>query len=287
MQAGIDVSENNGHVDWAQVAQAGFTFAFARATLGRDSNDPTFEANRQGAHGHGLRFGAYHLPYPSHSSAEQQAQHFLSVAKLGPGDLLPAIDVERKNPVDSGEAKLSRSQLVSWLRTWLTAVERSTGRKPLVYTNPDWWSSRLQNADLSDYPLWLAHYTEGRPSIPRPWKTYAIWQHSEHGHAGGHACDLNRCPNLDAVTIGAAGPQSRLVLGTHGPEVVRLKHLLRTWCETHPPPAQLLDNDVFGKNTLALVKRFQKAHGLVDDGKVGGKTWKALGHTQKAAQRGK
>ena len=50
---------------------------------------------------HGLRFGGYHLPYPSHSSAEQQAEHFLSVAKPKQGDLLPAIDVENKTPCTS------------------------------------------------------------------------------------------------------------------------------------------------------------------------------------------
>ena len=107
MNRGIDVSENNGDVDWASVAQGGFTFAYARATLGRESNDPTFEANRAGARAHGLRFGGYHLPYPGNSSAEQQAEHFLSVAKPKQGDLLPAIDVEDKTPVDADEAKFS------------------------------------------------------------------------------------------------------------------------------------------------------------------------------------
>ena len=116
MNRGIDVSQNNGDVDWASVAQEGFTFAYARATLGHDSNEPTFEANRAGARAHGLRFGGYHLPYPSHSSAEQQAEHFLAVAKPKQGDLLPAIDVENKNPPDAGQATFSRDELVAWLR---------------------------------------------------------------------------------------------------------------------------------------------------------------------------
>jgi murein L,D-transpeptidase YcbB/YkuD len=80
---------------------------------------------------------------------------------------------------------------------------------------------------------------------------------------------------LDAVTIGR-GAQSLLVLGAHGPEVVRLKKLLKQWSKAHPPPVAFVQNDVFGKNTPAVVKRFQKASGLDDDGKVGEKTWKAL-----------
>jgi lysozyme len=275
MNTGIDVSSNNGHVDWAQVAQAGFTFAYARATLGKESNDDTFEANRRGAKAHGIRFGAYHLPYPGNSSAKQQAEHFLRVARPRPGDLLPAIDIENKTPTDKGEARFSRDDLVAWFRQRLAAVEAKIGAKPIIYTNPSWWSSRLQGAALSGHPLWLAHYTERKPTIPHPWKGYAIWQHSDRGRIGGHTFDLNRCPKLDAVTIGRAA-QSLLVLGAHGPEVVRLKKLLKQWSKAHPPPAHFVENDVFGKNTLALVKRFQKASGLDDDGRVGTNTWKAL-----------
>jgi lysozyme len=275
MNTGIDVSSNNGSVDWAQVAQGGFTFAYARATLGKESNDDTFEANRRGARAHGIRFGAYHLPYPGNSSAKQQAQHFLHVASPRPGDLLPAIDIENKTPKDEGEAKFSRDDLVAWFREWLAAVDAKIGAKPIIYTNPSWWSSRLQSADLSGHQLWLAHYTEGKPTIPRPWKTYAIWQHSDRGRIGRHKFDVNRCPNLDAVTIGRAA-QSLLVLGAHGPEVIRLKKLLNQWSKAHPPPAHFVENDVFGKNTLAAVRRFQKASGLDDDGKVGTMTWKAL-----------
>ena len=277
MNKGIDVSSNNGIVDWARVAQEGFTFAYARATLGKETNDKSFETNRKAAQAHGLRFGAYHLPYPGNSSAKQQAEHFLRVAKPKPGDLLPGIDIENKTPKDGDEAKFSRDELVSWFRAWLAAVEAKIGAKPIIYTNPSWWQSRLKSADLSGHPLWLAHYTEGRPSIPKPWKAYGIWQHSDKGRIGGHTFDLNRCQNLDAVTIGRTA-QSLLVLGAHGPEVVRLKRMLKQWSRAHPPPARFVENDVFGKNTLAVVKRFQRTAGLDDDGKVGMKTWRALQH---------
>jgi len=276
MQTGIDVSSNNGHVDWASVAQAGFTFAYARATLGRESNDETFEAMRQGAKAHGLRFGAYHLPYPGNSSAQQQAQHFLSVAKPQPGDLLPAIDIENKNPPDTGEAKLSTSELVAWLRAWLAAVEESVGAKPVIYTNPSWWASRLQHADLTDHPLWLAHYTDGQPTIPGPWNAFAIWQHTEKGNVGSGTFDFNRCPNLDAVTIGSGASQPLLLEGATGPAVHRLKTLLTAWCKKNPPAVAFANTNFYGPKAVAAVKRFQQAANLDDDGKVGSKTWAAL-----------
>jgi lysozyme len=275
MITGIDVSENNGRVDWAKAAQAGVRFAYARATLGRDSNDLSFAGHRQAANAHGIRFGGYHLPYPSHSSAEQQARHFLSVAKPRPGDLVPAIDVEGKTPPDAGEAKLSTAQLVAWLRAWLRTVEEAIGAKPVVYTNPSWWSSRLQNANLG-CPLWLAHYTHGTPTIPKPWTSYAIWQHDDHGTISGYGpFDLNRAASLDPVTIGGHA-HPLLLAGTRGPDVVRLKRLLATWCDEHPPPSHFAQTDVFGDKTRDVVTRFQEAAGLKADGKVGTNTWTAL-----------
>src|SRR5436309_12024700 len=42
---GIDVSHNNGAVDWKNVAAAGVSFAFAKATEGKGFKDPQFNLN--------------------------------------------------------------------------------------------------------------------------------------------------------------------------------------------------------------------------------------------------
>jgi IS66 C-terminal element/Transposase IS66 family/Glycosyl hydrolases family 25 len=44
---GIDVSSNQGEVDWGAVARAGKAFGFARATIGGHQGDPQFVANWQ------------------------------------------------------------------------------------------------------------------------------------------------------------------------------------------------------------------------------------------------
>ncbi|GMB00452.1 GH25 family lysozyme [Pelosinus sp. IPA-1] len=60
---GIDVSENNGVVDWQEVADAGIEFVMIRSSYGLNSKDSMFTINVNGAHAVGLKVGAYHYSY--------------------------------------------------------------------------------------------------------------------------------------------------------------------------------------------------------------------------------
>ena len=63
MKIGIDVSENNGTVNWQAVKDAGVTFAIVRSSYGQNGRDANFAANVAGAHDVGLEVGAYHYGY--------------------------------------------------------------------------------------------------------------------------------------------------------------------------------------------------------------------------------
>src|SRR5579884_2097043 len=56
---GVDVSNNNGTINWTKVAGAGYRFAFGKATEGTSFTDKTYTTNRNGSEGAGLVFGAY------------------------------------------------------------------------------------------------------------------------------------------------------------------------------------------------------------------------------------
>jgi N-acetyl-anhydromuramyl-L-alanine amidase AmpD len=81
------------------------------------------------------------------------------------------------------------------------------------------------------------------------------------------------------VTGGALAPAVPTVNPTHamlrkgdeGPSVKQLQQLL------NKNGAKLDADSDFGPATETAVKAFQKAHGLLQDGKVGPKTWAALG----------
>lgn len=72
MVKGVDVSENNGTINWQVIANAGYKFAFVRSSYGRHEVDSQFTANVEGAHAAGLKVGAYHYSYAL--NAEQAAE---------------------------------------------------------------------------------------------------------------------------------------------------------------------------------------------------------------------
>jgi len=76
MIKGVDVSENNGVVDWQAVAGAGQRFAIVRSSYGRYSKDEDFLQNVDGAHSAGLSCGAYHYSYAlTPEQARQEARN--------------------------------------------------------------------------------------------------------------------------------------------------------------------------------------------------------------------
>lgn len=199
---GIDVSHFQGVVDWRQVAQAGMSFAFAKATEGITYVDPQFATNWAGIRAAGLLRGAYHF-YEANDDATAQAQHFLSTVQLAAGDLPPVLDVETT-------AGASDEQIWSGVSTWLQIVEQETGRQPILYTAPGFWSSHQPDLALTRYPLWLADYA-AHPVLPTGWTSWLFWQHSQTGSVAGvtGAVDLDlfsgTLQQLQALAQGGPG----------------------------------------------------------------------------------
>src|ERR1051325_5574980 len=169
---GIDVSHYQGQVNWASVKAAGCAFAFAKATEGAGVTDLYFAANWSGMKSAGLLRGAYHF-YRAEQSAADQAAHFLSVVQLETGDLPPVLDIEVNDGV-TGQA------LVGGVQRWLDAVEPAAGVTPIIYTATSFWNAHFNN-QFSDYPLWIAHYTNAPTPAPLPegWTVWTFWQYSQ------------------------------------------------------------------------------------------------------------
>jgi lysozyme len=194
---GIDVSHHQGAIDWPRVASAGKRFAFVRASAGTLTSDSRYAANLSGARAAGLAVGSYHFANPDTAAndASNEAAWFLQTASIASGDLLPVLDLEVSNG-------LSPAALTAWAQTWLGQVSASTGVRPIIYTNPSFWSTSMANTEWfarNGYTvLWVAHWTTARqPSVPAGnWAGlgWSFWQHSSTGSVPGisGAVDLDR-----------------------------------------------------------------------------------------------
>jgi GH25 family lysozyme M1 (1,4-beta-N-acetylmuramidase) len=180
---GLDVSNNNGAINWAKVAHAGYRFAFGKATEGTGYTDKTYTTNRNGSEAAGLVFGAYHFARPSGAnvaaataSAIKQANHFLAAAGPQPGELPPVLDLE-------ATGSLPKQRLLVWTLAWLDEISARTGVAPFLYTSPAFWKSHLGDstaAAASGTGLWIAHWTsKSQPQVPaQNWNGsgWSFWQ---------------------------------------------------------------------------------------------------------------
>lgn len=200
---GIDVSEHNGHVDWAEVKASGRTFAFARVSDGLDYVDTEFAANWAGMKAAGLVRGAYQYFRPGQDPVQQANLLLSKIGTLGPGDLPPVIDVETAN----GQ---SGTTVVNGVRAWVDRVKAQTGRDPIIYAAAGFWDTLPSTAQFAPYPLWVANYGQQCPYLPGTWTKWSFWQSSESGSVPGvsGAVDLNHwngtLEELLALASGAA-----------------------------------------------------------------------------------
>jgi lysozyme len=174
---GIDVSHYQSRVNWDSVSATGLQFAFVKATEGETWRDSFFCKNWDKLHEIGLKRGAYHFFHPT-LNAKTQAENFLEMVDLRPGDLPPVVDVETAVGV-------SRAVLIAKLRIWLWTVEQKTGVRPIIYTNQNFYKKWL-SGQFEENPLWIARFSDKKPLLIGK-KQWDFWQYASHGRLSGVA----------------------------------------------------------------------------------------------------
>jgi len=175
--AGIDVSYYQNDISWKRVRRAGMRYAFIRTSDGLDNPDDRFAKNWAGAKRAGLLRGAYQY-FRADQDATAQADLLINTLAKDRGELPPVIDIENAG----GK---SPEELAVRVQTWIARVRDKLGVEPILYTGPEFWRDKANNADLSAQPLWIAHYTRGCPTIPTPWTKWTFWQHTDNGRVPG------------------------------------------------------------------------------------------------------
>lgn len=196
---GIDVSSNQGTINWGPVSKENLSFAYLRATIGAHSADAQFPGNWLRIRGTQLMRGAYHFFWPLADPADQADNYLQTVDMIMPGDLPPALDIEESylmaNPEQDVWMTIARDNRLPMILNWLTRVEHELSIKPIIYSRQNYLVTLLGNGlgELAGYPLWIAQYTTAaQPVIPPVWNTWAFWQYSDKGSVDGINGDVDQ-----------------------------------------------------------------------------------------------
>jgi len=185
----IDLSSNNGTVDFSQIT--GVDEIFVRACLGYGDQDANLSTNANGAAGAGLPVSYYHFAYPHGgvdptTDAQKQANYFADTVGALPQATHLAVDCEYQNAAGK-DTPLQPADYSTWLQAFLDTVEQRTGIKCAIYGNAAYLNSHLPAGhSFGNYPLWIANYNNvPSPTLPNGWAAYWAWQYSETGSVPG------------------------------------------------------------------------------------------------------
>lgn len=150
---GIDVSNWQGYINYAQVRASGVEVVYIKTSEGTTYRDPYLDYNYENAKANDLKVGFYHFVRATNvTQARQEAQFFASVISGKAPDCKLAMDFE----VFSGG--ISRAQINEIARVFLETTQALTGKEMVVYSNLSTSQNTFDASVANAYPLWLAYY---------------------------------------------------------------------------------------------------------------------------------
>ena len=200
MWKGIDVSDNQGVIDWEQVATAKVSFAILRSVRRSGKADHQFATNLESCRKHNIPVSVYKYTYAAtQDAARQEAQQVVALLQsYGLTGTMVWWDVEDKDVLRPlGAAKLT--ECIRAAQEVITAAGYSFGLYVGLYVYNECWFDF--NA-FSGTRLWVARYYKGyrtmlfadepdqsyKPPVDR-WLT--VWQYTSCGEIPGIKGDVD------------------------------------------------------------------------------------------------
>lgn len=200
---GIDISSNNGPIDFARIKKCGVEIIYIKATEGTKYINELLKDQYNGALAQGLKIGFYH--FLNHDSANLQAQYFLNAIKGLKVDCKYCIDVENQSKWTIAEASDITRKFANYL------IDQ--GLEVCIYTSDYFYRDTL-NSTVKDIPLWVANYGGSIMA-----KSYIGLQYSETGRIEG----INGNVDLDNFDSGIL--LTNIIL-TKNEEATKVKNLV-------------------------------------------------------------
>lgn len=197
----IDLSNNNGAVDFKRVFASGHRRVYLKRSEGTGFVDRTYPALRRRAHEAKLKVGAYHFAHPLEHTPREEAAFFLRLLPK------PRRDAELRACLDIEQGHAS-ARMGQWVLECAELVARELGYAPVIY-GPTFFLEALR-LPRAPGPLWLASFgrNDGREHpfrVPRPWKTVAAHQFSSRSRVAGVAGFVDVSHLFSARALDPAG----------------------------------------------------------------------------------
>lgn len=185
---GLDVSRYQGDIDFDAARAAGTHFVFMKATEGSDWVDPAFRRNWRGAQAAGMPRGAYHFMTWC-SLAREQADWFTANVPADIDALPPVLDLEW-NHSSSCKKKFSKADTLEKIHVMLEAMERHTGKLPIIYTDIPFYRDILEGEHF-DNTIWLRSVA-AEPQQRYDTHSWTFWQWTSTGTMPGVKGEVDR-----------------------------------------------------------------------------------------------
>lgn len=194
MEKIIDLSQHNGNVDFFKLKNGGIKKVILRVGwLGNRENhtlDSRFIEYMTQAIYSGMQIGIYAYSYCKSMDSVRSGANWVyeQIKQYSSNISLPVfIDLE-----DETISNLSKSELTTHASQFCKILSEK-GFETGVYANKYWWTSKLNEAELSQYKVWLAQYA----NITKPDVSFRVdlWQYTSKGQVegiGGYV-DMNYC----------------------------------------------------------------------------------------------
>ena len=209
---GIDISKWQVAFD-SSGNQDDIDFVIIRASYGMRT-DEKYETFLEAIEPIPIR-GAYHY-FQSAPAWKDQAEHFLSLVE---GKDLHFFALDFETTGNEGTKKFSSNG-----EKWMLHVADETGKKVLLYTNPNVYKTWLRPFGdwMQNWPLWIAQYffepnRNRNPALPAGADDWRIWQYSADAPPNEKGPDYGvESRNIDLNVYNGTVEQLREWLGFDG-----------------------------------------------------------------------
>ncbi|MBR5087503.1 MAG: hypothetical protein IKX31_10920 [Muribaculaceae bacterium] len=173
---GIDISNYQKDINWdATVKDGNIKYVYIKATEGASHKQHRYRTNIEHARKRGIKVGSYHFMTTT-ATIQKQFENFISVVKPEEQDLVPLLDVEKRDG-------WSIKQLQDSVMKFVQLLEDYYGCKPMIYASSNYFNNYL-GASFKSYPLFIARYSKNEPQLSYGAK-WILWQFSDRGRIEG------------------------------------------------------------------------------------------------------